>query len=66
MCITVPTAELQYKLLGGGGGGGGLRSAPDLDSVLVAPPTDCEVSAMLLIGRQFKFGLQFTTTAWFC
>ena len=28
---------------GGGGGGGGLRSAPDLDSVLVAPPTDCEV-----------------------
>ena len=22
-------------------GGGGLRSAPDLDSVLVAPSTDC-------------------------
>ena len=62
MCITVPTADLQYKLLGGGGS----RSAPDLDSVLVAPPTDCEVSAMLFIGRQFKFGLQFTTTAWFC
>ena len=60
-------ADLQYKLWGsGGGGGGGLRSAPDLDSVLVAPSTDCEVSVMLFIGRQSKCGLQFTTTAWFC
>ena len=33
----MPTADFQYKLWGGGG----LRSAPDLDSVLVAPPTDC-------------------------
>ena len=30
--------------------------APDLDSVFVAPPTDCGVSAMLFNERIFKFG----------